>query len=112
MSAASTASAVEPLERELVQLLGHEGVSTSLEVRRKASIDGSTMSPILAPQLPIGLADIVVFPKSAEQIAVAVAVATRYEVPVTPRGAGERATMGRASPSWEGWCLIRAERGR
>jgi FAD/FMN-containing dehydrogenase len=88
MSTASTASAVEALERELVQLLGPESVSTSLEVRRKASIDGSTMSPILAPQLPIGLADIVAFPKSAEQIALAVAATARYEVPVTPRGRG------------------------
>ena len=88
MSPAAEAPALEALERELVQLLGHEGVSTSPGVRRKASIDGSTMSPILAPQLPIGLADIVAFPKSAEQIAVAVAVATRYEVPVTHVGRG------------------------
>ncbi len=57
-------------------------------MRRKASIDGSTMSPILAPQLPIGLADIVAFPKSAAQIAETVAAATRYGVPVTTRGRG------------------------
>ena len=63
MSAAGAAPPVEALERELVQLLGPEGVSTSPGVRRKASIDGSTMSPILAPQLPIGLADIVALPE-------------------------------------------------
>jgi len=88
MSGASAAPAVEALERELVQLLGRDGVSTSLGVRRKASIDGSTMSPILAPQLPIGLADIVAFPKDATQIAETVAAATRHGVPVTARGRG------------------------
>jgi FAD/FMN-containing dehydrogenase len=88
VSAEGTAPVVEALERELVQLLGPEGVSTSLRVRRKASIDGSTMSPILAPQLPIGLADIVAFPQNAEQVSLAVAAATRYEVPVTARGRG------------------------
>ena len=88
MSPAAEAPAVEALERELVQLLGHAGVSTVAGVRRKASIDGSTMSPILAPRLPIGLADIVAFPKSAAQIAETVAAAARYGVPVTTRGRG------------------------
>ncbi len=88
MSPAGAAPTVEALERELVQVLGYDGVSTSPAVRRKASMDGSTMSPILAPQLPIGLADIVAFPKSAAQIAEAVAAATRYGVPITARGRG------------------------
>jgi FAD/FMN-containing dehydrogenase len=79
---------ISELERELVELLGREGVSTAEGVRRKASIDGAVMSPILAPQLPIGLADIVAFPRDAEQISLAVAAATRHGVPVTPRGKG------------------------
>ena len=104
MSTAGAAPAVAALERELVQLLGHEGVSTSPGVRRKASIDGSTMSPILAPQLPIGLADIVAFPKSAAQIAETVAAATRYGVPVTARGRGT-GNYGQALPLFGGLVL-------
>jgi len=104
MSAAGAALAIEELERELVQLLGQEGVSTAPEVRRKASIDGSTMSPILAPQLPIGLADIVAFPKSAAEIVETVAAATRYGVPVTPRGKGT-GNYGQALPLLGGLVL-------
>lgn len=88
MSAPGRTLVIGELERELVELLGPAGASTTDEARRKASIDGAVMSPILAPQLPIGLADIVAFPRDAEQISLAVAAATRYGVPVTPRGKG------------------------
>ena len=104
ISPAAEAPALEALERELVQLVGHEGVSTSPGVRRKASIDGSTMSPILAPLLPIGLADIVAFPKNATQIAETVAAATRSGVPVTTHGRG-KSNYGQGLPLLGGLVL-------
>ncbi|BDZ45671.1 FAD-binding oxidoreductase [Naasia aerilata] len=76
------------LEQELKELLGERGVSTEPRVRERASVDGAAMSPILAAQLPLGLADLVAFPTSAEQIAAVVGAASRHGVPVTPRGKG------------------------
>lgn len=76
------------LETELIELLGERAVSTEPRVRERASVDGAPMSPILAAQLPLGLADVVVFPTDAAQIATAVASAARLGVPVTVRGKG------------------------
>jgi len=82
------AAPVLALENELLELLGERAVSTEPRVRERSSIDGSPMSPIIAAQLPLGLADIVVFPTDAQQIASAVAAAARHGVPVTVRGKG------------------------
>ncbi|MGA1828705.1 MAG: FAD-binding oxidoreductase, partial [Microbacterium sp.] len=71
------ASAVLALENELIELLGERAVSAEPRVRERASTDGAPMSPILAAQLPLGLADLVVFPNDAQQIAVAAAAAAR-----------------------------------
>lgn len=76
------------LETELIELLGERAVSTEPRVRERASVDGAPMSPILAARLPLGLADLVVFPTDAAQIASAVAAAARLGVPVTVRGKG------------------------
>ena len=78
----------EVLLAELAELLGERGVSADLKTRERASVDEATMSPILSEQLPLGLADLVAYPASAEQIAVVVAAATRHGVPVTARGKG------------------------
>jgi FAD/FMN-containing dehydrogenase len=80
--------AITALEAELRELLGEKNVSTEPRVRERASVDGATMSPIIAAQLPLGLADLVAFPTSAEQIGQAVAAAVRHGVPITPRGKG------------------------
>jgi FAD/FMN-containing dehydrogenase len=79
---------IEALRAELVELLGERGVSADLKTRERASVDEATMSPILSEQLPLGLADLVAYPASAEQIAVVVAAATRHRVPITARGKG------------------------
>ncbi|RSM46419.1 FAD-binding oxidoreductase [Amycolatopsis balhimycina DSM 5908] len=79
---------IEALRAELVELLGERGVSADLKTRERASVDEATMSPILSEQLPLGLADLVAYPASAEEIAVVVAAATRHRVPVTARGKG------------------------
>lgn len=76
------------LEEELRELLGPRGVSIEANVRERASIDGSTMSPIVAEKLPLGLADLVAFPTSAAQIAACVGAASRHGVPITVRGKG------------------------
>ena len=84
----ATAGSEAALASELRELLGDRNVSTEQRVRERASVDGATMSPILAAQLPLGLADLVAFPTSAEQIGQAVAAAVRHGVPITPRGKG------------------------
>ncbi|WP_222195011.1 FAD-binding oxidoreductase [Modestobacter italicus] len=81
-------SAVAALEAELVELLGARNVSSELRTRERASVDGARMSPIISELLPLGLADLVALPTTAEQIGLAVAAAVRHGVPVTPRGKG------------------------
>jgi FAD/FMN-containing dehydrogenase len=80
--------ALAALTDELRELLGERNVSTEARIRERSSVDGARLSPILTAQLPLGLADIVAFPTSAEQIGQAVAAAVRHGVPVTPRGKG------------------------
>jgi FAD/FMN-containing dehydrogenase len=93
----ATPDQIAALAAELAELLGPRGVTTELRGREKASVDGAKMSPILAEQLPLGLADLVAFPASAEQIAETVAAAVRHGVSVTPRGKGT-GNYGQAIP--------------
>jgi FAD/FMN-containing dehydrogenase len=76
------------LAADLVELLGERGVSTDLSTRERASVDGCRMSPILAAKLPLGIADVVAYPSTAEQVGAVVAAAARYGASVTPRGKG------------------------
>ena len=92
------------LEAELRDLLGDRGVSVDLAARERASLDGSRLSPVIGEQLPLGLADLVVFPGDAEQIAAVVAAAVRHHVPVTPRGKGT-GNYGQAIPMAGGLVL-------
>ena len=80
--------ALAELTDELRRLLGDRNVSTEPRILERSSVDGARLSPILTAQLPLGLADIVAFPTSAEQIGQAVAAAVRHGVPITPRGKG------------------------
>src|SRR6195952_1518541 len=79
---------IDALAAELRELLGDKAVTTELRAREKASADGAYLSPILSEQLPLGLADLVAFPTTAEQIAETVGAAVRHHVPITPRGKG------------------------
>lgn len=92
------------LEAELRQLLGDKGVSTELAAREKASVDGSKLSPVISEQLPLGLADLVAYPESAEQIAEVIGAAVRHGVPITPRGKGT-GNYGQAIPMSGGLVL-------
>ncbi|GAA1494562.1 FAD-binding oxidoreductase [Curtobacterium herbarum] len=81
-------AALEALRAELVDLLGERGVSADQRTRERASVDEATMSPILSEQLPLGLADLVASPASADEIAATLHAAVRHGVPVTTRGKG------------------------
>ncbi|MCF7548836.1 FAD-binding oxidoreductase [Pseudonocardia sp. WMMC193] len=85
------------LESELADL--GVDVSTDRELLLKVSSDWSRMSPVLQDKLPPGryVADLVVRPTSAQQVADVLAVAYRHDVPVTPRGAGT-GNYGQATP--------------
>jgi FAD/FMN-containing dehydrogenase len=104
----TTPEQIAALADELTALLGERGVTTDLRGREKASVDGARMSPILAEQLPLGLADLVAFPQTAEQIAEVVAAAVRHGVPVTPRGKGT-GNYGQAIPMSGGLVLDMAK---
>jgi FAD/FMN-containing dehydrogenase len=92
------------LETELRALLGDRLVSTELAARQRASADGSYLSPVISEQLPLGLADIVAWPTTAEQVAEVVGAAVRHGVPVTPRGKGT-GNYGQAIPMSGGLVL-------
>ncbi|WP_156122578.1 FAD-binding oxidoreductase [Microbacterium hominis] len=98
---AATVTAPSPdyaaLEADLAAALGPRGVSSDPRQREKASVDGARMSPIIAEQLPLGVADLVALPANAEQIAQTVRIAVAHGVPVTPRGKGT-GNYGQAIP--------------
>lgn len=79
---------VDALATELRTLLGELGVSDEPASLERASIDGSHLSPVIGEQLPLGRAQLVAFPTTAEQIAEVVGAAVRHGVPITPRGKG------------------------
>jgi len=84
----ATQESLDTLRVALVDLLGDRGVSTDQRTRERASVDEATMSPILTEQLPLGLADLVAYPASADEIAAVLQLAARHGVPVTTRGKG------------------------
>lgn len=82
---------------EVITLVGNDQVSTAADDRQRASADWAKMSPILAEQLPLGLAEVVVAPGSADEIARVAALAVRHRVAITPRGKGT-GNYGQAIP--------------
>ncbi len=68
--------------------LGKESVTLDEQRRERLSVDWAHMSPILTAKLPAGLADVVVTPRNADEIAVVVSHAYELDVPVTARGTG------------------------
>jgi FAD/FMN-containing dehydrogenase len=102
---------ITALTEALTDLLGLAAVSTELAAREQASVDGAPMSPILAAQLPLGLADIVVFIKDPETIPTVLGLAAAHGVPVTPRGKGT-GNYGQAIPLHGGVVLDLSRAGR
>ena len=86
--AAVDEAAIAALAAELRSALGDAAVSDEPGVLERASTDGAYLSPVISEQLPLGRAQLVAYPASADQIAATVAAAVRHGVPVTPRGKG------------------------
>ncbi|MBT4847194.1 MAG: FAD-binding protein, partial [Planctomycetaceae bacterium] len=68
------------LIRALRQVIGAEGVLTAFSDRMVFECDGFTIEK----ECP----DVVVFPRTTDQIAAVVSLCNQYEVPFLPRGAG------------------------
>lgn len=96
-AAAGSSAPLDALAAELRTLLGDRAVSVELAAREKASVDGSRLSPVISQQLPLGLADLVAYPSTADEIAMVVGAAVRHGVPITPRGKGT-GNYGQAIP--------------
>ncbi|WP_440709983.1 FAD-binding oxidoreductase [Herbiconiux sp. YIM B11900] len=84
---------IDALIQELREGTGPEAIdpatiSTDEAARRKASVDEAAMSPLLAAQLPLGLADVVITPTRVEEVPVIVSAAVRHGIPLTTRGRG------------------------
>ena len=88
---------IDALATELRELLGADAVSDEPQALDRASIDGSHLSPVIAEQLPLGRAQLVCYPATAEDIAASVGAAVRHGVPITPRGKGT-ANYGQTLP--------------
>lgn len=84
------------LVSELNILIG-DAVSVDADDLDRASTDGSHLSPVIAAQLPLGRAQVVVTPTSVEDVPVIVRAAVRHGVPITPRGKGT-ANYGQTLP--------------
>ncbi|WP_308291636.1 FAD-binding oxidoreductase [Microbacterium sp. G2-8] len=97
-------TAVQELHNDLVDLLGARGVSADARMLERASVDGARMSPVISELLPLGVAELVAFPSTAEQIAQVVELAVARGIPVTPRGKGT-GNYGQAIPSAGGLVL-------
>jgi FAD/FMN-containing dehydrogenase len=88
---------LESLKTELLDLLGDLAVSDEPASLDRASADGSYLSPVISEQLPLGRAELVAYPPTAELIAATIAAAVRHGIPVTPRGKGT-GNYGQAIP--------------
>lgn len=102
--AAADPAAVAALAAELRALIGDAAVSDEPAALDRASIDGAEMSPVVVDQLPLGRAQLVASPTTAEEIALVVGAAVRHGVPITPRGKGT-GNYGQAIPMAGGLVL-------
>ncbi len=77
------------LRHELSEIVGAEHTSVNKGERQDQAIDWSWMSQLYQlHDLELPMADVVVRPGSAEEVAAVVAVASDHRVPVVPRGGG------------------------
>ena len=80
------------MDISLIQALkaqvGAANVATEFAQLSSLSRDCYWYSPVLKPELDDKVADVIVSPTTLEQLCVVLALAVRYRVPVTPKGAG------------------------
>lgn len=96
--------AIAALAAELRDLIGLDAVTDETAALSRASVDGSEMSPVILEQLPLGRAQLIALPSTAEEIALTVGAAVRHGVPITPRGKGT-GNYGQAIPMAGGLVL-------
>jgi glycolate oxidase len=75
-----TESAIRSLRRDLERVVGADGVVESAPARAVYECDGYTLERAVP--------DLVVLPRTPEEVSAVLALAHRLEVPVVPRGAG------------------------
>jgi len=85
-----------PIDAFKTDIAGIECTDDPLAIRRK-SRDRYAVSPLLRQMLDGKVADIVVTPKSREEIVAVARAAVRHRIPVTPRGGGT-ANYGQSVP--------------
>lgn len=95
---------IDALAAELRDLIGIDAVTDETAALSRASVDGSEMSPVIVEQLPLGRAQLIATPATADEIAATVAAAVRHGVPITPRGKGT-GNYGQAIPMSGGLVL-------
>ena len=110
MSTTVDPATIDAIAAELRELIGESAVSTEDAALERASRDGSYLSPVISAQLPLGRAQIVAYPASAEQIALVVGAAVRHGVPITPRGKGT-GNYGQSIP-FEGGLVLDTSKAR
>ncbi|MDF1479318.1 FAD-binding oxidoreductase [Leifsonia sp. H3M29-4] len=97
MNTASIAAVSPAVIESLIEAVGNEQVELDPATRAKASRDDYTMSPILVNDLPATVADVVVYPRDADDVVAVMRIAVRERVAVTPRGKGT-GNYGQAVP--------------
>ncbi|MFT4306522.1 MAG: FAD-binding oxidoreductase [Microbacterium sp.] len=80
--------ALDALLTDLRAAIDPGGIALDLRQRERASVDGAAMSPVLAEQLPLGLADVVITPRTVDEVPLVLSAAVRHGIPVTARGRG------------------------
>ncbi len=92
--ASTGASAARPylwgqVARDLSAVVGPDNVNTEPAALAAQAADWSWMSQFLRYRdLPLPVADVVVWPESTEQVEGVVRIASEYQAPVVPRGGG------------------------
>lgn len=72
----------------LSEILGADRLSVDPEQREKLAHDRYGLSPILQQDLPLTIPDVVVWPKTVEDVASILGIAFKEGISVTPRGVG------------------------
>ena len=86
---------IAQISRELGAIVGHDQVSLDKEKRFEQASDWSWMSKyLISKNQELPMADIVVSPKSSEEVSKVVALANEYRMPVIPRGGGSGTQSG------------------
>ena len=86
---------INQIAREIGAIVGHDQVSSDKAKRIEQASDWSWMSKyLLSKNEELPIADLVVSPKSTEEVSKVVAIANEYRMPIIPRGGGSGTQSG------------------